>query len=99
MVPATFGDGATMVQIEPNSFLGVNEGNAHLAAGLAGIGIIHSFEFKVRPYITSGQLVPILENWRPAPYPYQVVFPQNRHISQRLRLFIDWLIETFEHLD
>jgi LysR family transcriptional regulator for bpeEF and oprC len=99
VVPATFGDGATMVQIEPNSFLGVNEGNAHLAAGLAGIGIIHSFEFKVRPYIASGQLIPILENWRPAPYPYQVVFPQNRHISQRLRLFIDWLIETFEKLD
>jgi LysR family transcriptional regulator, regulator for bpeEF and oprC len=98
VVPATFGDAATPIQVEPNAFLSVNEGNAHLAAGLAGIGIIHSFEFKVRPYIASGQLVPILENWRPVPYPYHVVFPQNRHLSQRLRLFIDWLVETFDKL-
>ncbi len=99
LVPATFGDGAAIIQVEPNAFLNVNEGNAHLAAGLAGIGIIHSFEFKVRPYLATGQLIPILESFRPAAYPYHVVFPQNRHLSQRLRLFIDWLIETFGKLD
>jgi len=97
-VPATFGEGATLTQVEANAFLSVNEGNAHLAAGLAGIGIIHSFDFKVRPHIEAGKLVPILESWRPAPYPYHVVFPQNRHLSQRLRLFIDWLAETFKQL-
>lgn len=97
-VPATFGDGATLMQVEANAFLSVNEGNAHLAAGLSGVGIIHSFDFKVRPYIASGHLVPILESWRPAPYPYHVVYPQNRHLSQRLRLFIDWLAETFKQL-
>ncbi|WP_295999270.1 LysR family transcriptional regulator [Rugamonas sp.] len=99
LVPATFGEGAALVEVVPNAFLTVNEGNAHLAAGLAGVGIIHSFEFKVRPYLASGQLLPILESWRPAAYPYHVVFPQNRHLSQRLRLFIDWLIETFGDLD
>ena len=98
LVPATFGAGATWVQIESNAFLSLNEGNAHLAAGLAGIGIIHSFEYKMRPYLATGELVPILESWRPAPYPYYVVFPQNRHRSQRLRLFIDWLGEMFAEL-
>jgi len=99
LVPARFGEGDALVEVEPNAFLNVNEGNAHLAAGLAGVGIIHSFEFKVRPYLATGQLVPILEAWRPAAYPYHVVFPQNRHLSQRLRLFIDWLIETFGNLN
>ena len=98
-VPASFGTGETLIQVASNAFLNVNEGNAHLAAGLAGIGIIHSFEFKLRPYLASGELVPILEDWRPAPYPYHVVFPQNRHLSQRLRVFIDWLIDTFGALD
>ena len=95
VVPATFGDGAERIHVASNGFLSVNEGNAHLAAGLAGIGIIHSFEYKVRPYVASGQLVPILAAWRAAPYPYHVVFPQNRHLSQRLRVFIDWLVDMF----
>lgn len=99
LVPASFGLGAARVEVMPNAFLNVNEGNAHLAAGLAGIGIIHSFAFKLRPYLASGELVPMLEDWRPAPYPYHVVFPQNRHLSQRLRVFIDWLVETFGELE
>lgn len=98
VVPANFSDGGSAIQVETNSFLGVNEGNAHLAAGLAGVGIIHSFDFKVRPYIAAGQLVPILESWRPPPYPYHVVYPQNRHLSQRLRVFIDWLVEICAEL-
>jgi len=98
VVPARFGDSNGVIQVDTRSFLSVNEGNAHLAAGLAGIGIIHSFDFKVRPHIEAGTLVPILESWRPPPYPYHVVYPQNRHLSQRLRVFIDWLVEICAEL-
>ncbi len=97
-IAATFGQGAAAIQVESNAFLSINEGNAHLAAGLAGIGIIHSFEYKLRPYVATGELVPILESWQPAPYPYYVVHSQNRHRSQRLRLFIDWVGEMFAEL-
>lgn len=99
IVPLPFGTGADATEVEPNAFLSVNEGNAHLAAGLAGIGIIHIFAFKVRPYLATGQLVPILEAWRPPPYPYHVVYPRNRHLGQRLRVFIDWLAEMFAELE
>lgn len=34
-----------------------------------------------------------------SPYPFHVVFPRNRHLSQRLRIFIDWLAEMFGELD
>jgi len=98
VVPARFGDSNGVIQVDTRSFLSVNEGNAHLAAGLAGIGIIHSFDFKVRPHIEAGTLVPILESWQPPPYPYHVVYPQNRHLSQRLRVFIDWLVEICAEL-
>jgi DNA-binding transcriptional LysR family regulator len=39
--------------------------------------------------------VEILKEWRPAVYPFHVVYPQNRHVPQRLRVFIDWLLEGF----
>jgi LysR family transcriptional regulator for bpeEF and oprC len=84
--------------VQANTFLSVNEGNAHLAAGLAGIGIIHIFSFKVQPYIATGQLIPVLEAWRPEPYPYHVVYPRNCHLSQLLRIFIDWPVKMFNEL-
>lgn len=74
--------------------VGVNESNGHMAAGLAGLGIIQTFAYAARPALTDGTLVEILKPWRPAPYPFHVVYPQNRHVPHRLRVFIDWLVET-----
>jgi DNA-binding transcriptional LysR family regulator len=37
----------------------------------------------------------ILAKWRPPHYPFYVVYPQNRHVTQRLRVFIAWLAEVF----
>ncbi|CAM3882399.1 LysR family transcriptional regulator [Rahnella victoriana] len=75
--------------------IGVNESNAHLAAGLAGLGIIQTFSYSANSALRDGTLVEILKEWRPAPYPFHVVYPQNRHVPQRLRVFIDWLLEGF----
>jgi LysR family transcriptional regulator for bpeEF and oprC len=99
IVPSPFGVGDDATEVLPNTFISVNEGNAHLAAGLAGVGIIHIFSFKVRPYLATGQLVSVLEAWSPPPYPFHVVYPRNRHLSQRLRIFIDWLVEMFDELN
>lgn len=73
--------------------IGVNESNAHLAAAVAGLGIVQTFSYAARDALESGALVEILRPWRPAAYPFHVVYPQNRHVSQRLRVFIDWLLE------
>jgi DNA-binding transcriptional LysR family regulator len=78
--------------------ISVNESNADLAAGLAGLGIIQNFNFVVRPFLESGQLVEILADWRPPPYPFHVVYPPNRHMSHRVRVFIDWVTEEFARL-
>lgn len=75
--------------------LGVNESNAHLAAALAGLGIVQTFTYAACEALRTGQLQEILQAWRPAPYPFHVVYPQNRHVTHRLRVFIDWLTETF----
>ncbi|AUT54777.1 MULTISPECIES: LysR substrate-binding domain-containing protein [Paraburkholderia] len=69
-----------------------------LAAGLAGVGVIQIFTFKVRPFIETGQLVSFLQGLEPPPYPYHVVYPRNRYLSQRVRIFIDWLVGMFGEL-
>jgi len=79
--------------------VGVNESNAHVAAGVAGLGVIQTFRYAAAPHLESGALVPILEKWQPARYPFYVVFPSNRYVSNRLRVFIDWAAELFARLD
>lgn len=81
-------------EIKSEHRVGVNESNGHMAAGLAGLGIIQTFHYAAREALKDGALVEILQQWRPPPYPFHVVYPQNRHVSHRLRVFIDWLVET-----
>lgn len=99
ILPAHFQRGNERHQIEGKGPVSVNESNAHLAAGLAGLGIIHTFSYTVRPYVERGELVPILTDWRPAAYPFHVLYPPNRHLSNRVRVFIDWLVERFAQVD
>lgn len=82
-------------EIKVEHRVGVNESNAHLAAGLAGLGIVQTFSYAAGTALRNGALVEILKKWRPAPYPFHVVYPQNRHVTHRLRVFIDWLVECF----
>lgn len=82
-------------EIKVEHRVGVNESNAHLAACLAGLGIIQTFAYAAGPALRERALVEILKDWRPAPYPFHVVYPQNRYLTHRLRVFVDWLVQEF----
>jgi LysR family transcriptional regulator, regulator for bpeEF and oprC len=94
-IPFRFEKDREELQVDGASLLSVNESNAHLAAGLAGLGVLQSFEWKLRPFLASGRLVALLEDWRPPSYPFHILYPPNRFMSARLRVFIDWLVKMF----
>jgi DNA-binding transcriptional LysR family regulator len=98
-LPLNFAKGSEKLAIQGTRSVGVNESNAHVGAGLAGLGVMQTFTYAAAPHIASGALVPILEKWQPAPYPFYVVFPSNRYVSNRLRVFIDWAADLFAALD
>lgn len=98
ILPMRFVRGAEQVEVAPRHAVGVNESNGHLAAGLAGLGVIQTFAYMARAQIASGALVPLLADWQPAAYPFYIVYPPNRHLSHRLRVFIDWLAGYFSAL-
>lgn len=54
-----------------------------------------AFSYCAGKHLRDGTLVEILADWRPPGFPFHVVYPQNRHLTHRLRLFIDWLAECF----
>ena len=46
-----------------------------------------------RTPVARGELVPLFEDWQLAPMPLYVAFPPSRHVSRKLRVFIDWIVE------
>lgn len=94
-VPFRFERDGERSELKIEHRIGVNESNAHLAACVAGLGIIQTFSYAAGTALRDGTLVEILADWRPPPYPFHVVYPQNRYVTHRLRVFIDWLVECF----
>ncbi len=95
-IPAVFQKGNERIEIDGPYLLSVNDGASRSAAGLGGIGILQTFTFVVKNDLARGALVPILEDWVPNRYPFHIVYPPNRHLSRKVRVFIDWLVETFD---
>lgn len=76
----------------------VDDGNAYLAAGLAGLGMLWLPHYMAKPHLASGELVHLFEDWQMTPMPMYLAFPPNRHVSAKLRVFIDWVVELMaEH--
>lgn len=67
----------------------------YTASGAAGLGIIQVPRYRVEQQIAAGRFIPILESFPPPPMSVSVLYPQSRHLSSRLRVFIDWLTELF----
>lgn len=76
----------------------INLSTAHFSAGLAGVGIVQVFRYLAAEPLARGELVEILDRYRPPPYPFHVAYPPNRHVSSRLRAFLDWTVEAFAKL-
>ena len=74
----------------------VDDGNAYLAAGLAGMGVLWLPDYMAKPHVANGELQPLFAEWRLDPMPLYVAFPPNRYISTRLRVFIDWIVELMQ---
>ena len=73
--------------------LAIDDGNAYLAAGLAGLGVLWLPAYMSRVHQAQGTLVQLFEDWRLESMPMYVAYPPNRHISAKLRVFIDWVVE------
>lgn len=72
----------------------LNDSNAYLTAGLAGLGIIMMTDVQLDNHGGNGsRLVRVLEDWVTDPLPIHVVYPQNRHLSAKVRVFVEWVAD------
>ncbi|URX62211.1 LysR family transcriptional regulator [Luteibacter anthropi] len=83
--------GEEHVKVHGRYVLSVDDGNAYLEAGLAGMGVLWLPGYMAQAAVTRGDLMPLFEDWRLDAMPMYVAFPPNRHVSAKLRVFIDWV--------
>ena len=94
-IPFMFSKDSQEIHLRGSHKVLLNDTNACLAAALAGLGILQAPAFVVQPSLASGALVPVLEDWRTAVIPVQIVYPPNRYLSIKVRAFIDWTVGLF----
>ncbi|MEH6437836.1 LysR family transcriptional regulator [Massilia sp. DD77] len=83
--------GGQSVRVHGRHVVAIDEGNAYLAAGLAGLGVLWLPEYMAKAQVANGGLTRLFEDWHIAPMPLYVAYPPNRHVSKKLRVFIDWI--------
>lgn len=89
---AMYRNGET-VKVQGRYKIAVDDGNACLAAGLAGLGVLWIPDYMAREHVSRGELVRLFDDWHLDPMPMYVAFPPNRHVSAKLRVFIDWIAD------
>jgi len=77
----------------------VNSAEGSIACCLAGLGLIQIPAFDVQRHLRAGELVEVMPNHRAAPLPMTLLYPHRRHLSQRVRVFADWLAERLQEQD
>ncbi|MCR4470393.1 LysR family transcriptional regulator [Burkholderia sp. SCN-KJ] len=90
-------DGETRV-VQMRGIVAVNEADTYIACGLAGLGLIKTTLFFVQPYLKSGALHEVLADFSPPPRPVSVLYPPNRHMPAKLKLFVDWLASLYAQI-
>ena len=97
--PLEFRRGDESIDITGPYQLSVNESNAYVTSIVAGLGIGQIISWQAQRYLDSGALVQLLPDWTQPLLPVYVVYPPNRHLSAKVRAFVDWAAELFQRED
>ncbi|MDA8445830.1 LysR family transcriptional regulator [Paracidovorax valerianellae] len=90
-VPYAMHRGAERITVQGHHVFSVDDGNAYLAAGVAGLGVLWLPHYMAHEPLERGELVPLFQDWWLDPMPLYVAFAPNRHVSPKVRAFIEWV--------
>lgn len=84
-----------MRHVDLPATVAVNGAESLVAAGRLGLGLIQVPRYHIESDLTRGTLVAGLPDCPPTPTPVSLLYPRNRQLSPRVRVFIDWLVRVF----
>ncbi len=89
-----FGAGRTLRSVRVDGGMESNSADVLREAALAGVGLVQLPSYVLSQDIKSGALVPLLTGHEADNRDVYAVYPASRHLSPKVRAFVDYLVET-----
>jgi len=90
-----FTRGDETIKVALPGMIALNDSNAYVQAGLAGLGVIQMTDYLVMEHVRAGRMVRVMGDWASESLPIHIVYPQNRHMSAKVRVFVEWVSDLF----
>lgn len=91
----TLSNGEREETIRTNGSLCSNNGDVLRDGAVAGLGIALLPTFIIGKELQAGKLVTVLPGWRASTLQLCLLYPPNRHLAERVRVFVEFIYERF----
>lgn len=73
-----------------------NNGDFLRQAAIGNLGLVKMPNFIIHESLATGELIPLLQDFQIPSINVYAIYPQTRHLSYRVRSFVDFLVARFE---
>ena len=80
------------IRVKPRMTTTTND--SAISAVVAGLGLTQLLSYQVAPQLREGSLKVVLVEFEPRPMPVHVIHREGRHVTRKVRTFLDLAIET-----
>jgi DNA-binding transcriptional LysR family regulator len=95
VLPLEFTDRGAPRQVTLPSRVMANNSDTMADLARLGLGLIQAPRYRFTQDLADGTLVEVLADHPPSPTPLHALYPQNRQLTLRLRVFLDWIVDIF----
>lgn len=92
-----FSSGNKQETVKVRGTLSANDGECATTWALEGHGLVVRSEWDIAPYLRSGRLRVVLEEWKLPTADIYIVFPTRNHLSAKTRALVDFMLKAFEN--
>ncbi|MFT8550072.1 MAG: LysR family transcriptional regulator [Acetobacter okinawensis] len=92
-LPLEFTCGDEVIEVMLPTRLLVSGAETSATAARQGLGLVQAPRYRFIDDLAKGRLIEVLADFPPTPTPLSVLYPSNRQLSPRVRVFVDWLVE------
>ena len=95
VLPLEFSVEGRLREIVLPSRIRVNNSDTMADLARLGFGLMQAPRYRFEDDLARGALVEVLPKHPPSPTPLSALYPQNRQLTLRLRVFLDWIGRIF----
>lgn len=95
ILPLEFMQNGNLRPVSLPASVAVSGAETYVQCVLLGFGIGQMPRYAAAADLAAGRLVELLSQTLPPPTPVSAIYPRDRHLSPRVRVFIDWAAAAF----